>query len=428
MKFFSIISFLAFVSVSIQLLGQDLQSYIERAKVNSPLIKENQNQMEAANLEVEQLKALYTRAQISLSGSYLFAPVVSSDNGTSKLVLNPSGSEEDYFGYDISASNGGTYQGIVTIDQPLFNGARYEANKELTLIGSQINENNIQLTTHELEKFVTDQYILCLQQYKETDYLKSLITIIDDHEKVVSKLVENGLANQSDLSLILIEKKSLLTELNKFNTSYRSSLMDLRIICGISDTAYQVLENIDLHLSEDVSNSQFVHKYDLDSMNLAASQRVFELKYKPIVGVFANGGLNAVYAPTLPNRFGLSAGINFTMNLTDGNQRKITQQRTEVLMRSTSQYKNFFYHQNSARKNRIAQELKSLDARQTLIEDQLSEYQRLLDLYKKELMYGQVSVFNYVSMLKNMVTTQRDFVLLQTNKALLINLYNYWNW
>ena len=174
--------------------------------------------------------------------------------------------------------------------------------------------------------------------------------------------------------------------------------------------------------------SRFAEKYRLDSLNLVATQKVFELKYKPVVGAFANTGLNAVYAPTIPNRLGLSAGVNFTMNLNDGKQRNITQQRTAVLMRSTSLYKNFFYNQNSVRKNRILTELKSIDERLTLTEDQLTEYRKLLEFYKQELSRGQISVINYISILKSMTITQRDFVLLQTNKELLINLYNYWNW
>ena len=155
---------------------------------------------------------------------------------------------------------------------------------------------------------------------------------------------------------------------------------------------------------------------------------MFELKYKPLVNAFANTGLNAVYAPTIANRFGLSAGLNFTLNLTDGKQRRITQQRTAVLLRSTSLYKNFFYSQNSLRKNRILTELKSLNERLSLTEDQLKEYQKLLDVYRQELSRGQISVINYISVLKNMAIAQRDFVLIETNRELLINLYNYWNW
>ncbi|MFM9839403.1 MAG: TolC family protein [Cyclobacteriaceae bacterium] len=427
MRIYLVSSFLIF-SLSFSIHAQDLAFYIEQAKINSPLIQDNKNQSEAAHLEADRLKAFYTKAQISLTGSYLFAPVISKENGNSKLELNPSGVSENYSGYDLAASNGGVYQGLVNINQPLFNGSRFETTAQQTLIGAQINQNTIQLTGHDLEKFITDQYILCLQDYKQTEYLGNLIRIINDQRNVVSKLVENGIAKQSDLSLLIIEQKNQLTALNTFKATYRRDLMDLRVLCGITDTTYQVLANINLQTGQDVTESRFAEKYRLDSLNLVATQRIFELKYKPVVGAFANTGLNAVYAPTILNRFGLSAGVNFTMNITDGKQRKITQQRTDVLMRSTSLYKKFFYNQNSVRKSRILTELKSIEERLTLTDEQLKEYQKLLEFYKQELSRGQISVINYISILKNMTITQRDFVLLQTNKELLINLYNYWNW
>jgi len=63
-----------------------------------------------------------------------------------------------------------------------------------------------------------------------------------------------------------------------------------------------------------------------------------------------------------------------------------------------------------------------------LTQEQLTEFQKLLEFYKQELSRGQISVINYIATLKSMIVTQRDFILLQTNKQLLINLYNYWNW
>ena len=408
--------------------AQDLAYYIERAKINSPLIQDNRNQSEAAHLEADRLKAFYTKAQISLTAIYSFDPIISRDNGQSKLDLNPSGSAENYSGYDLAASNGGVYQGLLNINQPMFNGMRYETAAEQVLVGAQINQNNIQLTAHDLEKFITDQYILCLQDYSQTDYLENLVRIISEQKNMVSKLVENGIAKQSDLSLLNIEQKTQQTALNTFRATYRRDLMDLRVLCGISDTTFQVLNNIDLQLQEDVVKSRFTERYRLDSLNLVAAQKVFELKYKPVVSLFANTGLNAVYAPTIPNRLGMSAGINFTLNLTDGKQRGITQQRTTVLMRTTKLYKDFFYSQNSVRKNRILTELKSIGERLTLTEDQLKEYQKLLEFYKQELSRGQISVINYITTLKTMALTQRDFVILKTNRELLVNLYNYWNW
>lgn len=427
MRFYTLCTFLIYNFTISLLHAQNLDFYIEQAKMNSPIIQDNKNQSEAAHLEAERLKAFYTKAQVSLTGSYMFAPIIDRDHN-STFDLNPSGTAENYSGYDLAASNGGVYQGLLNINQPLFNNTRYEAAAEQTLIGAQLNQNTIQLTAHDLEKFITDQYILCLQDFKQTEYLNDLMAIIRDQERVVSKLVENGIAKQSDLSLLIIEYKTQQTTLATFKATYRRDLMDLRVLCGIADTTYQELEDIDLTLNPDVEVSQFAEKYRLDSLNLLATQKMFEMKYKPTVGVFANTGLNAVYAPTIANRFGMSAGVNFTMNLTDGKQRKITQERTAVLLKSTTAYKTFFYNQNSLRKSKILTELRSINERLSLTEDQLNEYQKLLEFYKQELSRGQISVINYINILKNRATSQRDYILLKTNQELLINLYNYWNW
>lgn len=428
MKYTAFLTTIALLFCSMSLTAQkDLTFYIEQAKVNSPLIQDNKNQSEAARLEIDRLKAFYTKSQISVMGAYQFAPIISRDNGKSELVLNSPGAD-NYSGYDIAASNAGVYQAMLNWNQPLFNGQRYKTSAEQTLITARINENTIQLTGHDLEKFITDQYILCLQDYKQTQYLTNLMTIINDQKNMVSKLIENGIAKQSDLSLLNIEQKTQQAAVNAFRATYRRDLMDLRVLAGISDTTFQVLEEINLIPNEDIVVSRFTERYKLDSLNLLAAQKIFELKYKPLVGAFANTGLNAVYAPTIPNRLGVSAGINFTMTLTDGKQRNLTQQRTSVLLKSAQAYKKFFYSQNEVRKNKILTELKSVRERIVILEDQLKEYQKLLELYKQELSRGQISVINYVTTLKSLVVTQRDFVLLQTNKQLLINLYNYWNW
>ena len=89
---------------------------------------------------------------------------------------------------------------------------------------------------------------------------------------------------------------------------------------------------------------------------------------------------------------------------------------------------NFFCSQNKVRKDRILTEMKSMSERLLIMEDQLKEYQKLLEFYKQELSRGQISVINYVTTLKSLALAQHDFVLLQTNQQLLINLYNYWNW
>jgi hypothetical protein len=80
------------------------------------------------------------------------------------------------------------------------------------------------------------------------------------------------------------------------------------------------------------------------------------------------------------------------------------------------------------RKTKILNELQSYTTRINIAESQLKEYSTLLNLYKKEILTGQLSIITYVMVLKNMATMQRDNTILSSQKQSLINAFNYWNW
>lgn len=405
----------------------DLNSYVQAAQKNSPLITDNQNQSKANKLEVERLKAFYTKPQIGITANYLFSPIISNDGDTKKLEPNTAGAT-NYSGYDLAISNSGLYQGLLGITQPLFNGQRYKTFADQANINAQVYQNNAKLNKHDIEKIITDQYILCLQDNKQADYALAMVGLLEEQKDLIQKLVESGIYKRSDLTLILIEYQNFLGQLTTFRANYRRDLMDLNILCGINDTTLVTLDIADLKLTGSTNTSAFSEKYRLDSLNLVATQKNFELKYKPQLSVFANTGLNAVYAPTIPNRFGMSAGISFTYNFFDGNQRNITRNKTDVLLKSISFYKDNFITQNTVRKTKILTELQSYDGRILIAQQQLKEYEALLSAYKKEILSGQLSIISYVTTLKNMAALQRDYTLLFSQKDLLINTYNYWNW
>lgn len=421
------IIYLFFFFTSVGFAQTDLNSYINSAKQNSPLIIDNKNQSKVGQLEVERLKAFYTKPQIGITANYLFSPIINLDNNTTKFEPNSSGAEK-YMGYDFAASNGGTYQALINVTQPLFNAERYKTYADQLKVTTQINDNTVKLTEHDIEKIVTDQYILCLQDIKQADYAEAMMKLLEEQKGIVQKLVESSIYKQSDLTLLNIEYQNFLGQLTTFKATYKRDLMDLNVICGINDTANVKLNSIDLPIKTNIETSAFSEKYRLDSLNIISAQKTFELKYKPQLNAFANTGLNAVYAPTIPNRFGLSAGISFSYNLFDGGQRNITRNKTDLLLKSVSSYRENFTKQNSVRKAKILNELQSYTTRISIAEQQLKEYNSLLNSYRKEILSGQLSIVNYVTTLKNMATVQRDYSMLFFQRQSLINAYNYWNW
>ena len=405
----------------------DLSFYINQAKENSPLIKDNKNQSEASKAELERLKALYTKPQITFNAGVAVSPIINRDNGKTQFQISPSDAT-NYTGYDIAASNGGIYQGMLNVNQPLFNAGKLKMASEQVLVANQINLNTIKLSEHDIEKIVGDQYILCLQDLKQTDYIIQLTQIINEQKVVVNKLVENGLLKQSDLLLVSIEQQTQQNTLAMYKSIYRRDLMDLNILCGINDTSLIAINNLDLTISSSVSQSNFTEKFRLDSLNLLAAQKNFELKYKPQLSAYANTGLNGVYVPTLPNRFGLSGGLNFSVYIFDGKQKSLNKKKTDILIKSTQSYKSNFITQNTIRKYKILAEISSLNDRIVISINQLKDYKQLLEYYKKEVITGQQSVVAYITTIKNLAALQRDYVLMQSSKLLLINTYNYWNW
>lgn len=412
---------------SICMAQNDLNYYINLAKKNSPLIVDNKNQSKANQQEIERLKAFYTKPQIGITANYLLAPIFSNDINNKGIQLNPTNAE-NYNGYDLGATNGGQYQGLLNVSQPILNGQRYKTTAEQFDVNSKINQNNIKLSQHDIEKIVTDQYLLCIQDGKQIEFVNQMIAFLENQKLILKKLVTNSIYKQSDGTLLNIEYQNYQGQLATLKANYQRDLYDLNILCGIDDTLVFDLIESKIELTSEKKNSAFAEKFNLDSLNLVTQQKIIELKYKPQLNAFVNTGLNAVNINTLSSRFGLSAGLSFTYSLFDGNQKKITRNKTEELQKTVTAYKVNFNNQNSMRKTKILAELNSYPERIKIVEQQSKEYDLLLDSYKKEMLAGQLSIINYIITLKNKMALARELTLLETQQQLLINNYNYWNW
>jgi len=341
--FFSALAIL-FLGSGINAQDTALDYYISNAIQNSPLIYENNNLSKVNQLEIQRLKASYTKPQIGLTANYLFAPIISTDNSKTTFEPNSSGAN-NYYGYDIGASNGGEYQALLNITQPLFGSEKYKVASELVNIETQMNENDNKLNQHDIEKIVTDQYILCLQDSKQINDAVIIVNLLADQQAILKKLVENSIYKQSDLVLLNIEYQNYFSQLTSFKSNYHTDLLELNSICGIDDTSLVQLQNIELILKNKVSNSLFLESYRLDSLHLAAQQNVFEFQYKPQLNLYANTGLWAFTIPDIPQRFGLSAGLSLSWPIFDGNQKKINQQKTILLEQNISFQKNYYENQ-----------------------------------------------------------------------------------
>jgi outer membrane protein TolC len=420
-----------FLIISLTVCAQkDLDYFLQQAYANSPLLQANQIRSEANRLEAQRIVAALKKPLVGAELNYMLSPVYSTDDGNSGFKINPSKNISDYYGYDLSATNGGLYRGVFTLEQPLFNGGRIRVANEQMSIQNQILDNNNQLTKHELQRLITQQYILCLQDVEEQKAIQGIIDIISDQIKTTEKLAASGLMQQSDYKLLHIESQQHQNLLSTSIANYKVHLLSLYSLCGISDTA--LVDLFPLHLSlnahENINSSGFTKQYQLDSLSLASSAKYFDMKYKPSISFYSSAGLNAVYAPTAYQRLGWMAGIRLTKTFFDGGQKELNAKRTTLLQQEASVNTNYFEKQNASRKASLQQQIISFESQTQSITEQINEYDDLLNYYKKQIISGQISVINYITVLRSKANLQLNIVALRTNKEISINEYNYWNW
>ncbi len=418
---------LTFLPLPIFAQQHDLDFFIGKAMENSPLIHKNKNDKKLVQLDLQHMKTIYSKPEITVEASVLFAPILSHDNNKNQFKWVTKDAV-DYTGYDIAATDGGQYQSVVSLKQGLFNGSKIQAFEEKAGIQNKKSDNTIELTAHELENVVGHQYILCLKSEKQAENSLALLSEVEDEMQTLHKLVQSAIYKQSDLMLLEIARQNYLQEYETFAAEYRNNLYDLNLLCGIDNETEVKIANVQFVRNPEIAtDSRFLTSFLLDSLALAAGQKISELKYKPTLNLFANTGMNAVYLPDF-NRFGFSTGLTFNWTIFDGNQREIERQKTEINYETLQFEKQKSIVQNTVQKNYTVSQIQSLNKRIELANNQLEQYAELLKLYKIQLQQAEISVMDYKYLIKEIAAKKQEASLLEMEKQMVINAWNYWNY
>ncbi len=390
---------------------------------NSPVVKDFGNLYLINNLQKKLDYAQNSAFQVYLSSNLLFSPYF--NNGGVLFTPNP---DPNAIGYDAAVTNGGLYSAQINFEKNIFNGGLLDALNEQRQIQGKSYENKSEVEKHDLKKQVTDQYLNTLQYLQLYHLSKSVEGNLNSQLKITGDLVKKGYAKASDYLQLKIEMKTQAIDMDQTWQNYKSGLAHLYSLCGIKDTQTVIIDTVNLSLVKPDESSNFLTQYRLDSLNAAAQQNVFETKYMPQVNLFFNAGLNAVELNGIDRKFGMSAGINFALPILDGNQRSITRQQTQLSEETLSDYKNYLAKNISVQRmdseNRIASLKKNLDD----LNIQLADYEKLINLSESQLQQGNLSMIEYLTILRNYFDMQKNKITTEINYQLEISNYNYWNW
>ena len=406
------------------LFGQrNLDYFINKAIKNDASLNELRNQLQINKLQKDLDYAQSSGFQIYLTGNYLFAPYF--NNGGRIITTIP---DPNAIGYDVGITNGGFYSAQVNVDKNIFNGALVDALSSQRMIFEETTNNNISLMKRELIKQITDQYLqtyLSFRLYKKSDELTSYLK---EQMQILGKLVESGSANQSEFLLLSIEGENQKIAANDYYSQYKTNLLTLNSLCGIKDTNVVMIDSVSLRINKEVNGSTLFKKFELDSLSIQNQQQIFETKYQPQISIFFNTGLNAIELNNIQRKFGMSAGINFSLPVFDGNQSSLTWQQNQISSETLKSFKTNFATQLSNQRNSVVMRLENLRNTINNFSKQIESYKVIIKMSERELQQGQLSMIEYLTILKNYIELQKNNITTNINYQIEVNNYNYWNY
>ncbi|MEJ2055279.1 MAG: TolC family protein [Calditrichaceae bacterium] len=402
---------------------KSLEYFIDTADKNSPVLNEYRSLQDINQLQLKLDKAENSAFHVSLSGDYLFAPYF--NNHGDLISTNPS---PDAIGYDAGITNGGLYSAQLNLERNIFNGSVLNALERQANFREKNYYYNFDLEKHNLKKQVTEQYLTAYHSLQSAQLHEEVVDNLQEQLKLTAEMVKKGYVRSSDYLLLKIELENQKINQNNTRNAYRSELLQLNTLCGITDTNQVIIQPVKLDMHEKNKPSSFLRKYNLDSLSLIAQQKLFETKYQPQIKVFANTGLNAVELDNIQRRLGMSAGISLSLAILDGNQKNLTRQQNRISRQSIGEYRRYAMNNITVQRSKLKQRIVLMNKNLQSLSRQIDDYRTMIDISDNQLQQGNISMIDYLTLLRGFTDLRQQRIDMEMNYQIEINNYNYWNW
>jgi hypothetical protein len=387
---------------------RNLEYYIGQGLLNSPLIRDLDNQLSSAS--VDSLLVLAKRKpQIDFKSQLLYSPY------------------NDHLGYDEVITDGGNYQAVGYVSQNIFN--RNLINNQINTITTQKSGLSVErkITAGELKKTITELYITAYSIYSDYSFNLSFLNLMAGENKIAEGLVKAGVYNQSDFLMLQVETTGQKIIVSQLKNEYEKDIRTLNGICGIVDTSAVLLvkPDIELNLSGNGSGYLLLQPYLIDSLKIINDKEALRLQYKPTVTWFADAGLLTSNPWNFYRHFGASAGISLNFTIFDGKQRSLEERKLSLREETRSFYDFSSRKQYDQQYLRLKGELNGLWELRKQLDEQLEVSDQLVRSLKAELEAGIVRLTDYLNAIKSYRSINHSINLNDIEMLNIINEMNY---
>ena len=387
---------------------QSLDYYIDKAVQNSPLLKDYQNRLSATAVDSLLIRASQ-KYRIDATSQLTYAPVIKG------------------WGYDGAITNGANIVGLVSVKNDVLNKKVLNTKFKGLAIQNQSVGNAIRISVNDVKKSITNQYLTAYGDSKEIVFNQVQLKMMDDQLALLKHLLQNGIYKQSDYLSLLAETQAQELLITQLTGQYSIDVQLLNQLCGINDRgevelAPPLITEIKV---DNVSQSPLFMQFKIDSLKIENDKHLISDQVKPKLNWYADAGLISSTIINIQRHFGISAGLNFTVPIYDGGQRKLETQKLTLSENTRSSYQNFFKTQYQQQVIQIYSQLSTIGKVVEQVKKQLATSIELIDVAKKQFSNGSIPVTEYLNALRNYSVINRMINQSEVKRLLLINELNY---
>ncbi|MEO5569406.1 MAG: TolC family protein [Bacteroidia bacterium] len=401
LKVFCICTFFGFSQHSIN-------DYLQAAVKNSPVYIDNQNQIQSLAFDSMLIRG-GLKPQVSFNSTNMYAPVI---NG---------------YGYDEVITNGGNYNALLGINYTIVGKNNLNNQYASLFIQKQILELKTKLSERDLKQTVTAQYITVYGQQQLLSNSEKILEVLKNEDLILKNITEKGLYRQTDYLSFLVGYKQQKLSSSQQKLQAQNDLYVLNYLCGITDTTYVILPDPALSTSPVFNGEQPIQfrQFILDSLKLQNSIEQIKFNYKPKLSLLGDAGYNTTFTYHAEKNFGASVGLNFSIPIYYGNQRKFQLEKFRLSENTRMSYADYFRKQYSMKQMQLQKQISETEMLIIEAQEQLKISETLLAANNKLLETGDMRITDYVISVTNYITSRSTEQQLITSKMQLINQYNF---
>jgi outer membrane protein TolC len=399
------------VTISFNLSAQknNLDYFTKQALANSPLLKDYRSQILSFSLD-SQIIRTSQRPQVNGVSNNSYAPVIKG------------------YGYDEVITNIAQVSALISVSKSFISNKSIASQVANLQLQSQAAANNSKISEQDLIKAVTDQYIVTYGEQLQLDFNYHINGLLIKEDSLLKRLTQDNVYKQTDYLTFVVTLQQQLLTASQLEIQYNFDYAALNYLAGVTDTSTAPLEDPQLNAAAfgDFTNSVFYHQFVLDSLRLANDKMLVYLAYRPKISSYADAGYNSSLTYRPYRNFGTSIGLNLTIPIYDGRQKKLQYSKIDIQERTRLNKRDFFIQQHNQQILQLMQQLNATDKLIEQVNKQIKYTETLITVNEKLLATGDIRLTDFILTLNNYFAARNLVTQNYISRLKIINQLNYW--